>query len=291
MFDMFQEYSGAEQESPTSNAPLGDVFVISIGGSLLVKAKPDIPKIKEIADAISSLHSSGKKIVLVVGGGNPARNYVEVLEFFEANNFQKDLMGIQLTRANALMIANAIPEAHHEVQTEITKAKEILDAGKIPVYGGIIPFFTTDAVAALLAENLKATFVNLTNVDGIYEADPNDYPDAKRFEEISYQKLISLILKEGSSPGQNVVLDLPCCLILERSKIQGVVLNGNDIPNFSSYVNGLSFTGTAIKETESEETLSDSETPLVKRKRKKKKKPAAKKRGSYEEPDPKDIDF
>jgi len=278
MFDMFnQEESSQEtQESDyesNSNVPTGDTFVISIGGSLLVKAKPDAEKIMQIAEAISSLHSSGKRVVIVVGGGKIARNYVEVMA--DVNNFEKDLMGIKLTHANAFLLASQISEAHKEVLTEIPKAKELLDVGKIPVYGGLMPFFTTDAVAALLAEFLGATFVNLTNVDGIYNEDPKDYPDAKRYDEISYISLIDLISSSGSEPGQNVVLDLACCMILKRSNIPAVVLDGNDIENFKNYVNGYSFTGTAIKEVASEPIDSEEVDELMnkpKRKTKKKRK-------------------
>ncbi len=227
--------------------------------------------IKAIASAISELHSSGKKIVLVVGGGKTARNYVEA--HGSLNKFEQDLMGIKLTRANASLLASHIPDANKEILKEIPRAKDILDSGKIPVFGGLMPFFTTDAVAALLAEFLGGNFVNLTNVDGIYDADPREYPDAKRFDEINYNHLIRLITASGSEPGQNVVLDLACCMILKRSSIPGVVLDGNDVENFRNYINGYSFKGTLIKGDAPEpvETESSSPEEPVKKPRRKKK--------------------
>lgn len=275
MFDMFtKDPEEQESSSYSSDAPQGDTFVIAIGGSLLVKAKPDVEKINEIAEAISSLHSAGKKIVLVVGGGKTARNYVEAMPD-SVNNFELDLMGIKITRVNAALLASHIENTHPKILTEITKAKEVLSEGKIPVFGGLMPFFTTDAVAALLAEFLNANFVNLTTVDGIYNEDPNEYENAKKYDEISYDSLISLISSAGSKPGQNLVLDIACCMILKRSNILGVVLSGEDIENFKNYMNGYTFNGTKIKEVANEDIKSEDVEELMdkpKRKRKTKKK-------------------
>ena len=268
MFDIFntvnEEYTadehmrnrGATEQSPASphsNAPTSDLFVVSIGGSLIIDENgPNAEKIRLIADAISSLHSSGKRFAVVVGGGRTARSYVEAARSFTQNNFELDLLGIAVTRVNASLVANALPNAHKEILTDITHARKMIDAGRIPVFGGLMPFFTTDSVAALLAEYLGGNFVNLTNVDGIYDSNPSENSDAKRFDEIGYGKLISLIAKSGSTPGQNVVLDLAACMVLRRSNITGVVLNGNDATNFSNYVNGYTFTGTLIRGIEGE---------------------------------------
>ncbi len=274
MFDIFntvnEEYTADEHmrnrdtsasmpPSPPGQSYSGDLFVVSIGGSLIIDENgPNPEKIRAIAEAISSLHSSGKRLVLVVGGGKTARSYVDAARTFTQNNFELDLLGIHITRANAMLVADALPNAHKEILTEIARAKEIMDSGKIPIFGGLMPFFTTDSVAALLSEYLGGAFVNLTNVDGIYDSNPNENPGAKRFEKIGYGKLISLIVQSGSVPGQNVVLDLAACMILQRSKIRGVVLNGNDLNNFSNYVNGYSFTGTTIHEIEGEPVFEES---------------------------------
>ncbi|HLC93328.1 MAG TPA: UMP kinase [archaeon] len=311
MFDIFnvvnEEYTADEhmrnrtatQQAPSptySGAPASDVYVVSIGGSLIIdESGPNAEKIRAIADSISSLHSAGKRIVLVVGGGRSARSYVEAARSFTQNNFDLDILGIQITRVNALLVANAIPNAHKEILTDFSRARPILDSGKIPVFGGLMPFFTTDSVAALLAEHLNGAFVNLTNVDGIYDSNPNENPAAKRFDEIGYKKLVSLIVAAGSTPGQNVVLDLAACMILQRSRIPGVVLNGNDLSNFSNYVNGYSFTGTTIREIEGEvieeptftEDMGKINVDVPQKKTRKK----PKKSGKYAAPNPYQIDF
>lgn len=301
MFDMFN----TESNPPSSQSVSGsDIFVVSIGGSLIFNENsPDNDKIKQIADVISQMHYSGKKFVLVVGGGRAARQYVDVAKSLGLNNFEQDLLGIHLTRANATLIAAAIPNASKKVLTDVQQAKEIIDEGKIPVFGGLMPLFTTDTVGALIAEYLNATFVNLTNVDGIYDENPNENPDAKRFDDISYKKLVAMIAQVGSSPGQNVVLDLPCCMILQRSKIPAVVLNGTDLSNFAAFVRGEQFIGTVIREIyeegsdsenaeQDEEMAQDLGKEKKPRKRAVKKKPVVRKsKGGYSAPNPYHIDF
>ncbi len=305
MFDIFntvnEEYvanerAGSHSPSQPPQGVSSDLFVVSIGGSLVIDENgPNAEKIRAIANAISSLHSAGKKFVLVVGGGKTARSYVEAMSSFTSNNFDLDIMGIHMTRGNAMLFSSALPSAHKEVLNDFSKAREILDTGKIPVYGGHLPFFTTDSVGALLAEHLNATFVNLTNVDGIYDSDPAENPDAKRFDQISYQRLVSLLVAGGSKPGQNVVLDLACCLILQRSKIPAAVLNGNDMTNFSNYVNGYSFAGTLIKELEGDvdeahfiDEMEKINTDIPQKKPRRKPK---KKGEKYVPPNPYHIDF
>ncbi|PIN85145.1 MAG: hypothetical protein COV47_03570, partial [Candidatus Diapherotrites archaeon CG11_big_fil_rev_8_21_14_0_20_37_9] len=145
MFDMFQEQSETESySSPNpSYSRVGSIYVVSIGGSLLVKAKPDWEMLQRFSEIISLLHSQGKRIVLVVGGGKIAREYVEAMKSIGANNFEQDLMGINITRANAFLVASSIMGAHKEVLVNVADAKKILDSGKIPVFGGLMPFFTT----------------------------------------------------------------------------------------------------------------------------------------------------
>lgn len=300
MFDIFNTDSASSM--PNASVSTGDIYVVSIGGSLIFNENsPDPEKIKAVADVISQLHYSGKKFVLVVGGGRAARRYVEAARALGLNNFEQDLLGIHLTRANATLVAAAIPNAWKKVLQDVRESKGIIDEGKIPVFGGLMPLFTTDTVGALIAEYLNATFVNLTNVKGIYDSDPNENPQAQMLDEISYSRLISLIAGSGSKPGQNVVLDLPCCMILQRSKVPAVVLNGNDLSNFAAFVRGEQFTGTVIREIyeesgeigDSDEMAEDvGEKEKKPRKRVVRKKPAARKgKDDYSAPNPYHIDF
>lgn len=244
-------YDSSEPSSEYSSSPsayVKKIFVVSVGGSILVDEKPLTTFISKFSQAINDLYGEGFRFCLVVGGGKIARNYVASAKTFGANNFALDEIGIQATKLNALMLINSLENAYPEVLTDINKVEEIISKGKIPVFGGLMPGFTTDAVAALLAEKLGADFVNLSNVEGIYSSDPEHNPRAKFYPEISYENLLSLIRLSESKPGQNVILDLPCCLILKRSKIPSIVLDGKDLENVKAALRGEDFKGTVILE-------------------------------------------
>ena len=196
-----------------------------------------------------------------------------------------------------------MPNAVKEVLTDLKKSKTLIASGKIPVFGGMIPGVTTDFVAAILAEYLGGTFINLSNVDGVYDSNPRDNPDAVLYRELSYQALIKILLKEETKPRQNLVLDIPAALILKRSKITGLFLNGSRLQNFESAVRGESFEGTIVSSSGADEKeISDSaeyaeeenEEPedeadskeKPKKKRKPKSKPPAKKRKTDSDDDP-----
>ncbi|MFH1588683.1 MAG: UMP kinase [Candidatus Diapherotrites archaeon] len=280
MFEIFQDYAKEkekeeEQEkkeesqsssgqyssnsySSYSNASNGfnasKLFVISAGGSLFFDGKPDSVKIAQFAQAITELRSRGYSFVIVVGGGKTARNYVSAAKALGANNFELDEIGIQCTRLNASIMINALENAYPSVLTDVKEAKNVILSERIAVFGGLMPGITTDAVSALIAEYLGAIgLVNLTNVDGVYSADPKKSERAKFFPALGYEKLITLLKVSDSKPGQNLILDLPCALIIKRSKIKTYVLNGNDLENFKSMVIGMDFKGTIISEGKEEE--------------------------------------
>ncbi len=256
MFDIFKEQEQREEKAsmPADYFPSEKTFAVSIGGSIIIDEKPNTSMIAKLAQSITSLHNEGHKFALVVGGGKACRAYVSAAKALGANNFFQDEIGIAFTRINAALMVQALEHSSPAVMKKINEAAHVIGAGKIPVFGGMIPGQTTDTVAALLAESLDATFINLSNVDGIYSSDPNENPRAKFYPELSYDRLISLVKLHGSAPGQNVVVDLPAALILKRSKIKSLFLNGNDLENFESAIRGGTFKGTVVKENPEEKT-------------------------------------
>ncbi len=260
MFEIFKDYEKTQETRETTddsynqNNSVNNVsfdssklIVVSVGGSLFFKGKPDSAGLAKFSSAINELRERGYFFVLVVGGGETARNYVSAAKALGANNFELDEIGIQVTRLNAGILINSLENAYPSVLTSVKQAKNVLLEGKIPVFGGLIPFFTTDAVSALIAEYLNASLlVNLTNVDGVYSKDPKEHPQAKFFETLTYEKLLTLVKLAESTPGQHMILDIPCSLIIKRSNIKTIVLNGNDLENFKAMIVGMDFKGTII---------------------------------------------
>ncbi len=275
LLDMFEMYnrdsSGPDSEDspspPPSEGPSyggygcpspGQIFVVSAGGSIFFGRKPDTAAMAKFSETIRRLASRGNRFVIVAGGGQTARNYVAAGKTLGANNYSLDKLGILATRLNASLLIESLERAHPQVFTSIEDAPAALDSGKVAIFGGLMPSFTTDAVAALIAESLNANFINLSDVDGVYSADPKKNPRATFYPALSYDRLISLMKFAKSKPGQKVVLDLPCCLILRRSNIKAMIMNGHELDNFERAVNGEEFKGTTVEDS-GEEPISSSE--------------------------------
>jgi uridylate kinase len=268
MFEMFEAMSQNESIQESSSSPQqdnGKRFVISAGGSVFFGQKPDAALIAKFGSCIEELHNEGFRFAIVAGGGSIARTYCAAATSLGMSNFLTDNAAIHITRANAALMLGSLKDGCREVLSSPEKAEAVISSGKIPVYGGLMPSLTTDAVAALLAEFLDATFVNLTDVGGIYSSDPSKHPGAKLYEKLTHAKLMAVLKIAASKPGQNFVLDTPSCLILRRSKLRAAVLKGSDLENFRAFVRGQPFTGTLIEdEQQGSPSEADEDTEEIK---------------------------
>jgi len=172
-------YSSTQNYSSSSYSSQNKTFVLSVGGSVFFSDKLRAPEIAKFCEVINELKREGFEFVIVVGGGRVARVYQAGAKALGANNFDLDEVAIQITRANAMLFTYIIDNAWKEVLIDPKQAENVLLLGKTPVFGGFTPGQTTDAVGATIAEMMNAEFINLSNVDGIYSADPNKEPSAK----------------------------------------------------------------------------------------------------------------
>jgi uridylate kinase len=278
MFDLFEKFDGTPKPESSSGqssssqaydpySSLGSsstlysspsvltsrTFVMSVGGSVFFNEKFRAPEIAKFCEVINELKREGFQFVLVVGGGRVARVYQAGAKALGANNFDLDEIGIAICKANALLFTQIIEGAWREVLDDPKKAENVLLLGKTPIFGGTTPGQTTDSVAAIVAELLGAHFINISNVDGIFSADPNKEPTAKMYKELSHVKMVSLLKAEASKPGGHSFLDAHAANILARSKIQGSFINGNDMENLKNCVRGQEFKGTIVRTLSAEE--------------------------------------
>jgi uridylate kinase len=201
-------------------------IVISLGGSVLV---PSLEK-NHFGEYATILRKLGKehRVYVVVGGGGEARRYIGVARTLGIDEATGDELGIQVTRMNALLLAGALGDAAYpNIAEGYRDAARFGESGKIVVMGGVIPGQTTDAVAALLAEKVRADLViNWTSVDGIYSADPKKHRDAVRHSTLSPRELQAIIRGDRLEAGSNTVFDTLAAKIIGRSRIPLVVLDG-----------------------------------------------------------------
>ncbi|MFX0076738.1 MAG: UMP kinase [Candidatus Hermodarchaeota archaeon] len=229
-------------------------IVIKFGGSLIFSEGGTInsQKITEFCDIIKQ-NKDYDSVVVVCGGGTVARQYIRALRDFTENEVLCDLIGIDISRINSrLIIAEMKQLAFPKVPTSIEELSLAIKSHNIIVMGGLQPGQSTTSVAITVAEFLKAEkLVILTDVDGIYDKDPDLYEDAKLFEKLSYETLQKLILESSAntqaSAGEYRIFDAVSLQILKRSGIKVVVTSGKEFAQFKKIWNKeKDFTATVI---------------------------------------------
>ena len=110
----------------------------------------------------------------------------------------------------------------------MAEVKNAVDSGLVVVAGGLHPGQSTNGTAALIAEKVKAgEFLNATDVDGIYDSDPNKNKKAKKFARIDIKDLRSLLVHEDSMAGGYDLMDIVALKVIERSKIKTRIINAD----------------------------------------------------------------
>jgi uridylate kinase len=185
-------------------------------------------ELKRYARMLSKISEKVQPIV-VAGGGEIARRYITTARSFGSDEASLDIIGIEVSRLNArLMIIALGDQAYPAVPEDLEQVSKAVTANRIVVTGGLHPGQSTNATAALIAEKVKAyKFLNATDVNGIYDSDPNKNKDAKLFNEITVKKCIDLLGSEDSAAGGYDLMDIVALKVIERSKIPTVVLKSD----------------------------------------------------------------
>ena len=160
--------------------------------------------IQRIAAEIATALAQGTEIAIVIGGGNIFRG--EGLARAGMDRVTGDYMGMLATVMNALAIQDALESKDifarvmsalqiHDVCEDYIRRRAVrhLEKGRVVILaaGTGNPFFTTDTAASLRAIEIGADILlKATKVDGVYDADPMTNPDAKRFEQVTYDNVI-----------------------------------------------------------------------------------------------------
>jgi len=175
----------------------------------------------QIAKDIAEIQGLGVQVAVVIGGGNLFRGLAASARGMDRAT--ADYMGMLATVINALALQDALE--HQGVNTRVATAIEMravaepfirrravrhLEKGRVVVFaaGTGNPYFTTDTAAALRAMEMKADVIlKGTKVDGIYTADPMIHPNATKFDEISYIKVLEQGLKVMDATAISLCMD------------------------------------------------------------------------------------
>ena len=184
--------------------------------------------------------------ILIAGGGKIARHYISNARSSGADESTLDELGIEISRLNAKLLIYALKDrAYPHPPTTLSEMKNAVESGLIIVAGGLHPGQSTNGTAALIAEKVKASeFLNATDVDGIYDSDPNKNKKAKKFKRIDIKDLRNLLVHEDSMAGGYDLMDIVALKVIERSKIKTRIIKA-DIKIIEKALKGMR-TGTEI---------------------------------------------
>lgn len=211
----------------------------------------DFDTVGRFADEIKEVHSMGVEIGLVVGGGNIFRGDRGLNSGLDKPT--GDYMGMLATMINALAMQASL-EAR-SVATRVLTAIEMrpvaepyirrravrhLEKNRVVIFGAGTgnPFFTTDTAAALRANEIGAEILfKATKVDGIYDSDPVENPDAKKYDALDYTTVLSKNLG---------VMDATAISLCRENELPILVFNLTKQGNIVKALQGASI-GTMVK--------------------------------------------
>lgn len=228
-----------------------ETFVLSLGGSLVVPPEGvDTEFLTDFDHFIRQQVSNyNRRFFLVVGGGSTTRKYQEAARIVRSEKIEDldlDWLGIHATRLNAQLIRTIFRDIadprvikHYEIILKIDKP--------VAVAAGWKPGWSTDYCAVTLAQDYGIpTVINLTNIDQVYDKDPNKYPDAKPMKEMSWQQYCEMA-GDKWIPGMNLPFDPIASRLAQDLGTTVKIVNGKNLVNLEKSLSSNDFLGTVIE--------------------------------------------
>jgi uridylate kinase len=233
--------------------PIYRRLVLKISGEALAGEKGfgiDQSILNSIADQIKEVHELNIEVAIVVGGGNiwRGRNSKQM------DRATADYMGMLATVINALALQDALE--NRNVQTRVQTAIEMkevaepyirrrairhLEKGRVVIFaaGTGNPFFSTDTTAALRAAEIEAEVILLAKkVDGVYDSDPVENPNARKFEKLDYIDVLKRGLGVMDSTATSLCMDNSIPIIVFGINTPGNIKRVVFGENIGTYVRG-----------------------------------------------------
>jgi uridylate kinase len=214
-------------------------LVVRVGGSVV--ASPFNPGLmREYVDLLLDLKRQGHVVACVVGGGSLSRELIRTAKAVGLDEAGQDEVAISVSKLVAQLFVLKLGEAGAgRVPTAVEDAAKLVEEGKVVVMGGLKPGMTTDAVAAMLAERIKADLlVKASDQDGVFNRDPRKFPDAHLLDSLRFDDLGKLFEADRHRAGIHQILDPEAVRLLEKRRIKTVVVNGSKPMNVMLAVEG-----------------------------------------------------
>ena len=226
-------------------------LVLALGGSLL---RPEENERHAWLSSLANLLSACEvPIGIVVGGGAPAREAIELAKPVIDDLASLDEIGIAATRLNAAIVAQILQGAGLDVcsgiPSDVESAARGLDEHNVVVMGGTRPGHTTDNVAIRLAIEAKATRCLIaTNVGHVYSADPRVDSGARPIESMTLSELQEIVGPpvHGKAGGSSVIDPIGVQAAIDNN-LPLAVLDGREMDRMADALSGKPFVGTRIE--------------------------------------------
>jgi uridylate kinase len=222
-------------------------LVISLGGSLIVPDEINYPFLNMFRETLRKFYKT-YKFVIITGGGSIARKYIEALKKDGKSELEQSKAGIRATRENALLLMQLFgKESNDYLPMNMKEVKNCIKKNNVVICAALRynPHSTSDETSAKLASFLKTDFINLTNVSGLHNKDPNKYKNTKLIPKISWKDFEIIANKLRYFPGQHFVLDQNASKLIKRYKVKTYIL-GPEMSNLSNLLLSKPFIGTTI---------------------------------------------
>jgi uridylate kinase len=221
-------------------------IVIRVGGSV-VASPINTELISKYVDLLGNLRTQEYELIVVVGGGALARDFIKIAKDLGLEEKAQDELAISVSRLFAQLFLKRLGDAGCKmVPSTIEDASGCLAEGKVVVMGGLKPGITTDTVAALVAEYVRADLlVKATDQNGVYDKDPRRHPDAVKLDNLGFDDLSHVFDESKHKAGIHQIIDPEAAKILRRCRIKVVVVGGFVPENVLDAIKGKSV-GTLI---------------------------------------------
>jgi len=200
----------------------GKLWVISLGGSRLAPSGNEINYrfIKKFESLVEK-HPS-KKFVVVTGGGQTAREYIKALKRLGKRTMEQSRAGIAITRFHAGFLSRIFGKKANEILPKnMKKVHDLLKKNQV-VFCGALRYKkkqTSDGTAASLSAFLRAPFINITDIRGMYTSNPKTSKKARFIKRISWKAFYEIASRKAFKPGQHFVLDQDAAKTIMEEKI------------------------------------------------------------------------
>lgn len=224
--------------------------IISVGGSIIIpKTGFDIEFLKKFRNLIISETKKGEQFLLIIGGGSTCRIYQKAAnDIVKLNNEDLDQLGIDTTIFNANFVKLLFKDyAYPKIATNPNK--KIKTDKPIIIAAGWKPGCSTDKDAVLHAKTYGAKeLINLSNIDYVYDKDPNKFSEAKKIEKINWEDFRKNVVGYKWVAGKNTPFDPMASELAQKLKLKVSILKGTDLKEVKKALNGEKFRGTVVSD-------------------------------------------